>query len=224
MPQEGSDTTSPLARTLALIFGLPWVEIVAEFWRYGRKLLRGLAAEGTYQVLDYECAVELVDKTGKLAIIHKRERVRYLQDYLTTFQDQAWGDGRILLDYRSSPGTAVDQFQLGHNTYKLISLREFRSRGDIDEFEIQWKMQNGFLKETGFWGTSINHRTKHVTVNVIFPKGRPPLSASLFETKLRRTRALPPNARQRLPDGRYLLAWEMVQPRLYEDYILRWEW
>ena len=78
----------------------------------------------------------------------KKDKVKYLQDYITAFQDQAWGNGEFLLNYKCSPGIPVDEYQLGHNTYKLISLREVRNKGDVDEFNITWNMKNGFLKST----------------------------------------------------------------------------
>jgi hypothetical protein len=27
-----------------------------------------------------------------------------------------------------------------------------------------------------------------------------------------------------LPDGRWQIVWEQSQPRLYERYVLKWEW
>lgn len=134
-------------RVISLAFGLPWFEIIGEVWKIGRKLMRGLATEGIYEVLDYECRLKLIDKEGKNATIQKREKVRYLQDNIIACQDQAWGDGKILLDYRCSPGIPADQYRLGHKTYVLISLREVRNKGDIDDFNIEWKMQDGFLQK-----------------------------------------------------------------------------
>ena len=163
-------------------------------------------------------------KHGKNARIQKWEKIRYLQDYVTSYLDQAWGDGKILLNYRCSPGLPVDEYRLGHKTFKLISLREFRNKGDIDEFKIAWDMQQGFLVSTGFWGTSINHRTKEVTIKVIFPKDRPPLHVSITESNIRRTRILGKEAKQILSDGRIMIVWKNTNPRLYEDYILKWEW
>lgn len=211
-------------KLLAIAFDLPWLAMIGSLWRIGRKILRGLADEGIYEVLDYECTLELKDQDGKNAIIHKREKVRFLQDYIIAYEDQAWGDGEILLDYRCSPGIPVDEYKLGHRTYKLISLREFKNKGDIDEFNIEWKMRNGFLKSTGFWGTSINHRTSKVTVKVVFPKDRPPLRAAITETNLQRTHILGKEGQQKLPDGRQMITWENFRPRLYEEYVLSWEW
>jgi len=224
MNQNAQDKQDNHYRWLSFILNPSWVEIIAESWKLGRKILRGLANEGIYEVLDYECRLELKDRSGTTATIQKREKIRYLQDYVTSYQDQAWGDGEILLNYRCSPGIPVDEYRLGHNTYKLISLREFRNKGDIDEFNIEWKMRNGFLKSTGFWGTSISHRTKKVTIKVVFPKDRPPLQVSITESNLRRTHVLGKETQQILPDGRSIVIWENTNPRLYEDYVLRWEW
>ena len=220
--QKDSFDVQPWFLVLALDF--PWFEFIGKLWNIGRKIIRGLASEGIYEVLDYECRLELKNKDGKNARIKKRQKIRYLQDYVTSYQDQAWGDGKILLNYRCSPGAPVDEYRLGHKTYKLISLREFRNKGDIDEFNIEWKMRRGFLKNTGFWGTAINHRTKRITIKVVFPKDRPPLHVSVTESNLRRTQVLGKESQQILPDGRSMIVWEYIRPRLYEDYVLRWEW
>ena len=209
---------------LALFLDFPWFEIIGRLWGVGRKIIRGLASEGVYEVLDYECQLELRGKHGRDARITKREKIRYLQDYITSYQDQAWGDGNILLNYHCSPGIPVDEYRLGHKTYKLISLREFRNKSDIDEFIISWDMKNGFLISTGFWGTAINHRTQKVTIKIIFPKDRPPLRISVTESNIRRTRILEKDVWKVLPDGRQMIIWENSNPRLYEDYILKWEW
>ncbi len=198
MEEESKNQNSALFKAIGLAAGLPWFEMIGELWKIGRKLMRGLSSEGIYEVLDYECRLELQDKTGEYATVQKQEKVRYLQDYITTYQDQAWGDGRDLLDYQLFTRDCMSMsISSGHNTYKLISLRESKNKGDIDEFNIEWKMRNGFLKPAGFWGTAINHRTKKVTVKVVFPKAsRPPRSVSVFETNLQRTRVLGPEAHQ----------------------------
>jgi len=218
------DNSDGRYRWLSLIVDPRWVEIVAQAWKLGRKIFRGFTNEGVYEVLDYECRLELKDKSGHKATVHKREKIRYLQDYITSYQDQAWGDGEIFLNYRCSPGIPVDEFRLGHKTCKLISLREFRKKGDTDEFHIEWNMRRAFLKTTGFWGTGIRYRTKKVTVKIVFPKDRPPLSASITESNLQKTRILGKDVYKLLSNGRTMIIWENLNPRLYENYVLRWEW
>jgi hypothetical protein len=186
--------------------------------------MRGLSNEGMYEVLEYESTLELKDRRGENAIFRKREKVRYLQDYIIAYQDQAWGDGEILLNYRCTPGTPVDRYRTGYKTFILISLHEVKNRGEVDEFNIEWGISKGFLVHTGFWATEISHRTKQVKTKVIFPKSRPPLRASILEKNRQRTHALGNDSILELPDGRGLIVWETNHPKLYEQYILNWEW
>jgi hypothetical protein len=140
------------------------------------------------------------------------------------YQDQAWGDGEILLDYQCSPGTVVDQYRPGRKTYLLISLREVKERGDVDEFHISWNMQNCFLRRQEQWETEVRHRTKRLEIKVIFPETRPPIRVWLQEYMRRRTRPLPHDTLQQLPDERWVVSWRVEKPRLYEEYILKWAW
>jgi len=91
-----------------------------------------------------------------------------LQDNIIAYQDHAWGDGEILLNYRTNRGVPVDRYRSGYKTYVLLSLREVKNRGDIDEFNIQWNIRNGFLTEDGYWSTDVGQHTKHMKINVIF--------------------------------------------------------
>jgi hypothetical protein len=51
--QEGSITAKfPKGITVTLV--LPWFEVLGEVWKVGKKLIRGLASEGIYEMLDYE--------------------------------------------------------------------------------------------------------------------------------------------------------------------------
>ena len=215
---------STLTRCVATLLGLPWIEIATEAWKLGHKIIRGLTDEGMYEVLEYESTLELHDKAGKRASFKKRKKVRYLQNDIIAYQDYGWGDGEYFLEYQSRPGTLVDRYKAGYKTYILLSLREVKNRGDVDEFHIQWKITNGFLKPDGFWETDVSSRTGQMKVNVIFPEGRPPQSIRLVENNIRRTTTLGIDSLKHLPDGRWLVTWEKSKPRLYEHYIIRWDW
>jgi len=199
-------------------------ETLTSAWRAGRKALRGLAAEGMYEVLEYESTLELRDKRGERAFVHKHEKVRYLQDNIIAYQDEAWGDGEILLNYRCSPGIPVDWYRPGKKTYILISLREVKNRGDLDEFHMTWEMLHSFLRPEELWEAAINHRMRRFKLQVIFPRSRLPIRASLTEETTRKTYALGKDAQVQLPDGRSLIFWETDRPRLHETYGLAWEW
>lgn len=217
-------STKRLSQFLALALSSPWLETLVELWKIGQKMLRGLADEGVYEALEYEFILELLDKRGERARVRKRQKVRYLQNEVIAYQDEAWGDGKILVDYHCAPGVPVDYYRPGKQTYILISLREVKNRGDIEEFNIGWNIHNGFLRSTELWDATINHRTKKFKLQVIFPKSRPPLRALLREETTQRTRVLGEEAQIHLPDGRWSVAWETDRPRLHETYSLKWEW
>jgi hypothetical protein len=203
--------------------GLPWFKVLSNI-EIGWELIQRHFRKGIYEVFDYETTLELKDKKGLKALVKKYEKVRYLQDNVAAFQDQAWGDGKILVNYRCSPGHPVDTYRSGYKTQILISRREVKNRGDIDEFNIDWSINQGFLRPTGFWATEISHYTNAIKVQVIFPKARPPLHASIFEKNRQRTTELGRDTFLQLADGRWEITWERKMPRLFEQYILKWEW
>ena len=207
-----------------ILLGLPWFEFLINLWKIGKRIYRRLTNQGMYEVLEYVSTLELLDDKGKKAKFFKRQRVRYLQDSIIAFQDQAWGDGEILLNYRCSPGVAVDRYRPGNKTYILISLREVKRRGEEDEFHIEWGIRNGFLRDIELWETEINHPTRHLKVKVIFPKTRVPKRFWVHEGYRLKPRSFDAGTKRRLPDGRWQIDWEMNKPNLNEHYILKWEW
>ncbi len=119
----------------------------------------------------------------------------------------------------------VDRYRPGQKTFLLISLREPKRRGEVDEFNIEWEIQDGFVRTEELWETEIRHRTKQMKIRIIFPKSRPP-QASLNSGTIYvvENRQLGPESIRRLPDGRWLVSWESNRPRLNERYQIHWEW
>jgi len=177
-----------------------------------------------YEVLNYESTLEILDRYGKEAVFSKTEEVRFLQNNIIAFQDQAWGDGKILVDYQCSPGVPVDFYRSGYKTHILISLRDVKQKNGKTKFNIQWKIKNGFLKSDGFWATDINHFTRKMKINIIFPKDRPPIKVMMVEPNRKRSKELPKEILTQLPDKRWQVSWERLNPRLHDHYILKWDW
>lgn len=220
-PPTAAKTASKL---IAILVDLPWIPILAEAWKGIKHFWRGMSNEGMFEVLELESTLEIHNKTGTKATYRKRKRVKYLQDNIIAYPDYGWHDGKYFLNYKASPGVPVDDYKIGYKHYVLLSLREVKNKGDQDEFNIQWDVEDGFLKPDGYWATDISNRTRDLKVTVIFPRTRPPKRAQLVEPNTRRTRRLNGNAIQTLPDGRVSVSFEKPQPRLYEQYILRWTW
>jgi hypothetical protein len=219
-----NDDRNLFDKLIAVLLRQSWLDVLGDVGKIVRRVVQGWSYKGMYEVLEYEATLELEDPEGKRATFKKREKVRYLQDNVIAYQDQAWGDGEILVDYRCTPGTAVDRYRSGYKTYVLISRREVKNKGDLDEFNIEWSIRQGFLRRTEQWETHVTHRTRCLKINVIFPKSRPPRSTTLIEQSRQRSQSLGKSTQVELPDGRWLVAWETRRPRLYENYVIQWQW
>ena len=206
------------------MINIPWPEIIGNAFQYTGKLLRGYSHEGMYRVLDYESTLEILDEKGKNAKFSKRKKVKYVQDNTIVYQDCAWGDGKILQSYQTNIGKPVDRYRMGYKTIILLSLHEIKNRGDIDDFHINWKIKNGFSKREEFWETHISQKTKNFSVSIIFPKDRKPYRARVEESNRRRTHDLTKDNTIILPDGRMKVTWEKKNPRLFENYLVKWRW
>lgn len=97
-----------------------------------------LRQRGLYEVLAHTSTLELCDPQGKRAIYKKNQRVRFLQNNTIVYQDMAWGDGDIFAEYDCTPGVPVDRYQEGHRWQVLISLRETKNRGDVEEIKTDF--------------------------------------------------------------------------------------
>lgn len=179
---------------------------------------------GAYEVLSHSIELELCDVKGERAVYCKRQRVRFQQNNVVAYQDIAWGDGDIFAEYDCSPGEAVDRYREGHRWHVLISLRETKNWGDELLITIRRVIKGGFTGEREDFQTEINHPTRLFSMSLIFPVERPPQRVSLIEQNLDRTTTLDARYIHTLPDGRQHVTWETKRPRLFEAYILAWEW
>ena len=179
---------------------------------------------GTYEVLEHIVTLELKDAKGKKAIYRKHQRVRFTQDNVIAYQDKAWGAGEIFADYKCSPGVAVDRYKEGHRYRVLISLRETKNKGDEETIHIERTVLNGFTRSRENIQTDIDHRMHKLSISVIFPKRRLPKMVNLIEQNTTRTTPLDHRHFDTLPDGRCQVTWKTDKPRLFEAYIILWEW
>jgi len=219
-----ADISDPNKLSTIISAILSLIELGGRLWALGSKVLRGYSSEGMYEVLNYESVLEILDKTGRKAKFHKRMNVRYLQDNIIAFPDFGWADGKGPLNYKVSPGIPVDRYKSGHRTYVVVSLRENKNKDDIDEFNIEWGIKNGFLRKDGYWQTDISHKFGQLTINLILPKERPPYNVFVEEANRKRKHPVPKSNIRKLPDGRWYISWSLISPHLYEQYILRWVW
>lgn len=179
---------------------------------------------GTYRVESHHVLLELMDKGGQTAVYTKRQGVIFLQDNVFAIQDQAWGDGDIFMDYRCSPGVVTDRYKEGYRWKILISLQHTYNRGEREAFVIERKINGGFTTAVGNFHTQIDHPTQDLSISVIFPQSRQPKQVSIIEQNWKRQHILGKEDQIPLSQGRTQYQFTVHKPRLYEGYILRWEW
>jgi hypothetical protein len=179
---------------------------------------------GTYEVLEHRVILELKDTKGKKAVYKKHQKIKFTQDNVIAYQDKAWGAGKIFADYKCSPGKAVDRYKEGHRYRVLISLRETKNKGDEEIIHIERTILNGFTRSHESWQTDIDHRMRKLSINVIFPRRRLPKVVNLIEQNSTKTTPLDYRHIHTLPDGRCQVTWKTNNPRLFEAYIMAWEW
>jgi len=200
------------------------LDLILKAWRVIKQQLQRESHEGMYEILEYDSVLELKDRRGRVAVLDRRQQVRFLQGNIIAYQDQAWGDGELFADYQCSPGIAVDRYRDGSKWKVLISLRESKERGDMAEFHFKRKIIGGFTKSNEWWQTELSHRTRHLRISIIFPQGRRCQRALLVERNRNRTSELGTDCFHRLADGRQILSWETSRPRINELYTIKWQW
>lgn len=201
-----------------------WITPALEIYKDLKRLWHRSFDSGMFEILEYDSTLELLDPRGERAVFKKRLRVKFLQDNVIAFEDYAWGDGEIFLRYRCSPGIIVDRYRDGERWNVLISMRQTKNAGDVEEFHLERQLRGSFLADEGWWETSLRHRTQRLKVCVLFPEARSCKQAVLIERNRNRTTPLDARHFDSLPDGRQLLTWESSRAKRFERYTLKWRW
>ena len=221
---SNSDANQTIFRFFVALLNSHAVELLSIIVKYASRVWSQRIHEGMYEVLDYQSVLELKDAKGHTAVLHKRQQVKFLQNSIIAYHDKAWGDGDIFADYKCSPGTMVDRYRDGHRYRILISLRGTKNRGDIEEFRIERTTKNGFTNDAEYFQTDIDHTTRKLSLSIIFPRKRSPKSIRIIEQNTTYTHLLDAQNWKTLPDGRLQVTWATNKPKLFEAYIMQWDW
>lgn len=223
-PSSPNDLLRQLLALVLTSITANWQAIWARFARLLRPLFKRRTDRGLYEILDYDVTLDLPDPSGRLAIFRRHQLVRFLQDHVIAYQDEAWGDGEVLSGYQCSPGMPVDFFQVGSRHLILISLRETKNRGDKVEFRIERTVKNGFTKEKEWLEAETRYPTRRLRMRIVFPRSRPCLGATLIERRKDKTTQLGERYFDIRRDGRQVLTWSRKRPAQGESYTISWNW
>jgi hypothetical protein len=200
-----------------------WIALILDLVQNLRTTIAQRQPKGMYEMVAYDARLELLDGRGELATFSKRQRVRFLQDNIIAYQDYVWGHGRIS-DYASSRGRVADRYQEGDRWHVLLSLRETKNRGDVEEFHIQYTIHEGFGQNEEWWQVEIRNPTRRLQIAIVFPPERRCTRALLLQRSRQRSTRLDASHFSHLPDGRQILRWETEKVGGFDLYTIRWWW
>lgn len=224
MPHKETET-SPIdsVRKLLGYFSPQWLIFLVDLAQHLYTTIVQVQPKGMYEIVEYDATLELLDSRGELAQFSKRQRVRFLQDNIIAYQDYVWGTGRIS-DYLCSRGHVADQYEEGDRWHILLSLRETKNKGDVEEFHIQYTIQDGFGQDEEWWQVEIRNPTRRLKIAIVFPPERRCTRALLLQRSRQRSTRLDASHFSDLPDGRQILAWETEKIGGFDLYTIRWWW
>lgn len=222
--ETGASSLAPIYRRIFAYPPLDWIMLAIDLVPYLYRFITRERYNGLYEILEYDTMLELHDTNGETALFKKRQRVKFLQDNVIAIPDFAWGEGQIFASYKCSPGKVVDYYQQGDRWNILISLRETKGRGDIEDFYIERVVQHGFRQSDEWWQIEVRHPTKHLKLSLIFPHQRQCQRAVIVKRSRHKSTVLGSEHISHLPDGRQIVTWETKNINRLEVYTLKWQW
>ncbi|MGE4053426.1 MAG: hypothetical protein AB7F99_01400 [Vicinamibacterales bacterium] len=194
------------------------VRIAAGFVRNVQPLFR-TETHGTYDVESFEASLVLHDRSGSKATYRKREKVRFTRDNVRLLSQRTWGSGRQFAGHRMTYGRILCHGRVGAEERHSIELVRPGQKGEIRTLSSTRVIRGGFTSAADRWlETDIDHRTRRLSMKVVFPPGIRPRGArvgSLHGT----ARRLRPRL---LLSGGSALSFLVKNPPIGEKYTISW--
>jgi hypothetical protein len=184
----------------------------------------GAGYQALYEVLRCEIELDLLDASGALATLKRRETLRLLQEGVIGIYDQYWGQGQVTARYRVSPGVVADRFRVGAREVAVISFRDVKKRGDVVKLEVERDVMYGWSEHEEWLEARVSHRTKVLRLEVVFPVVRLPTKAWVTQELSQLRTELGKGHIRRNERGRTVLVWQKLNPVVGESYVLAWAW
>lgn len=193
--------------------------IVAIYALYARDFYGGI-----YEVLNHENIWELDDVHGSQVTHTKNMQVKFIQNNVIAIEDFIWGDGVFMKDYSCTPGHVADTYKSGSRTNVLISIRDVKNKGDIENFEFKRKIVDGFKSSSEWVEIMPIYRTRKLNIKVVFPIGRPCKRATLTTNANGAAKPIQRSEIESQPDGRQAINLVFENPKIREVFTIRWDW
>ncbi len=175
-----------------------------------------------YETVSLALVLELVDARGERAVLHRRQRVRFLGNGGAVVRELLWGEGEQLVRYQAHGARRIGVRAEGSKRAVLLDPDGHPAPGDRRTIESRRTIRGGFTRRQEYCEAFLERPTGSVELTVVFPPKRPPTTAQLVQAPSERVlRRLPVRYRA---DGRAVLRCRLRQPQPGTTYSLRWAW
>ena len=172
-------------------------------------------------------ALDLQNDSGTKANFTQSIHVRADVDDVEVYRHRLWGNGTY-----SEPAIRAEGYNYsveppieehGLRCYDLRFIPPL-ARGRQVWHSFQCVFENAFTSNQEHLNHPVDYRERHLAMEIIFPKNRPPKKASahlmqgLVKTKIT---DIEPDETQ---DGRKRIRWQLKRPELGRSYRVEWEW
>jgi len=160
---------------------------------------------------------------GSEVFYEKRVISTVLVDRLDDFVELFTSDGSIT-DVSVEPGTITDTWTESNVTYYRVLLPQPLRKGQQLMKTVRLTMKDAFLGNPEYWEGKQFTAAEKYSLQVRFPKKRPPRQWRVEERDAIKTMPSKWTAVRTAISGRQVLTLSVDRPVLYRTYILRWWW
>jgi hypothetical protein len=165
----------------------------------------------------------LLDAAGKIARYQKTSRFVVMADEVSAYNEGVTADGSAA-EFVSMRGRVIETAK-AHGFYiSRIDLGETVRKGSQFTNTYCAELLNCFTNGEEQWSQELAFPTKHLTVQIHFPKARPPQSVRCKTIEGTVDKLLKQTAQMVELYGRKSIVWEINEPAANAVFKLEWSW
>jgi hypothetical protein len=187
-----------------------------------RPFLKRAFPDIVYENVFLEASLDIEDTRGKRAVLHRRQRVRFLINDTSVIRDLVWGEGNPIARYAVDGGRRLSIVPEGSKRAILLGVAPQPVAGTYVQVASRRVIKDGLTERSEYFEAMVERPTGHLALKVLFPPGSIPRDACVVTS---------PKAAvaKRVPirwaaNGRPYVRWRHTKPEPFQTYGIRWSW
>jgi hypothetical protein len=167
--------------------------------------------------------VFLLDTDGKIAFYQKLTSYLTNEEELSRYREGVSADGYIT-EFSTMRGTIVETKKEHGFFISHIDLRTTIHPRSRFTNTYTAKLRDCFIRKEEHWTQEIAFPTAHLTIQIHFPKARPPSRVRFFFVEGTADKEIATMASITELFGQTAIVWQLENPRLKDIYKITWHW